>query len=126
MESSQILLNNCLSILTVSGALMVLLIGAFVIKLLADLSKLIKNVDDTVEVLKEETKPILSEINTTISGVSAMIKGFDKNVNGLSKFFGGFAAAGLLAFSKARLFSKGALRKVIVWIVSLIKLIIKK
>lgn len=123
---SECLLNNSLSILAISGAISLLLISAFVVKLLSDLSKLAKSLDETVGVLKDEAKPILNEINSTMSGVSAIVNGFDKNIGGVTKFFGGFTTAGLLAFSKARLLSKGALKKGIIWLISLVKLIIKK
>lgn len=126
METSQIVLNHCLTILAIASTVVILLVGAFIVKLLSDTSKLIKSIDDTVGVLTEETKPILSEITSTMSGVSAIVNGLDKNVNGLSKFLGGFTAAGLLAFSKARLLSKGAFRKAVLWVISLVKLIMKK
>lgn len=126
MSGTESYLNQCLSILTISTALMILLIGAFVVKLLSDLSKLVKSLDETVGVLRDEAKPILKEIGTTMNGVNTLISGFDKGANGVSKFLGGFTTAGLLAFSKARLLSKGFLRKGLIWLISMVKLLIKK
>ena len=99
---SQIILNHCLSVLAIVSAIVIIFVGGYLVKLLINLSDLVKSIDDTVVVIKDETKPILSDVGSIVSGVSAMINGLDKNVSGVSKFLSGFAASALLAFSKAR------------------------
>ena len=79
-----------------------------------------------METLRDEAKPILTEINTTMSTVNNVVASFDKSVGGVSKFFGGFTMAGLLAFSKARMFSQSVLKKGLLWALSLFKLMKKK
>ena len=59
-------LNNSLTFLAYATGIMVLLIGIMLTKVLFDLSKLTKNVDETVTIAKTELEPTLKNINKSV------------------------------------------------------------
>lgn len=74
VEISQALLNNGLTFLAISTGIVVLIVGGFLVKLLFDLSKLVKNANVTTELLNTELKPTLKELNQTLESVNRIVQ----------------------------------------------------
>lgn len=74
IEVSQVVLNNGLTFLAVSTGVMVLTVGGFLIKLLLNLSKLVRNANETTTILNTELKPTLSEFNKTLKLVNEIVQ----------------------------------------------------
>ena len=66
IELSQIVLNNGLTFLAIVTALVIGVVGYFLVKLIKDLSVLTKNVNETSLILNTELKPTLKELNDTM------------------------------------------------------------
>ena len=66
METSQVLLNNGLTFLAIATGIMLVVVGGFLVKLIVDLSKLTKNVDETTSVVRNELRPTLRELNESL------------------------------------------------------------
>jgi predicted PurR-regulated permease PerM len=81
MDMSQISLNNALTFLVYASGIFVVVIGAFLVKLLIDLSTLVKNANTTTEILNVELKPTLQELNETLAAVNAIVKTTDRGVD---------------------------------------------
>lgn len=118
IELSQVILNNGLTFLVVVTAILLCVIGFYLIKLLKDLSVLTKNINETSEILNNELKPTLKELNETMRSINSIIQSTDEGVgnvkiglaNALSKtkewsgnIFGGFLKGFTAVYS---LFSK--------------------
>ncbi len=98
-QISQIALNNGLTFLAVSTAIVLIVVGGFLVKLLMDLSVLAKNVNETSEILNEELKPTLNELNKTITSFNALVQNTGEGM--------GNVKIGLEnAISKTKLFSQ--------------------
>ena len=104
-QLSQIALNNGLTFLAISTAIVLIVVGGFLVKLLMDLSDLAKNVNTTSEILNAELKPTLNELNKTLTSFNELVQNTGEGVgnvklgleNALSKtelfsqnLFGGF------------------------------------
>lgn len=96
------------------------------IKLLIDLSKLAKNVDETTTIVKTEIEPTLKELNKALSSINAIAQNADKQVDSLSKTLESLLGAGVVAFSRAKNFPGGLLKGLIKGITTAIKLFGKK
>lgn len=83
MELSQMALNQGLTFLAWATGLIIIVVGAFLVKLLFDLSKLAKNVNETSELLNNELKPTLQELRETLESVNSIIQNTDKGVDSL-------------------------------------------
>ena len=79
METAQ--LYQSLTFLAYSTGVIVILVGAMLIKVLFDLSKLAKNVDETATIVKTELVPTLKNINKSVEIVSGIIIKADESVN---------------------------------------------
>ena len=79
METAQ--LYQSLTFLAYSTGVIVILVGAMLIKVLFDLSKLAKNVDETATIVKSELVPTLKNINKSVEIVSGIIIKADESVN---------------------------------------------
>ena len=79
-------LNNSLTFLAYSTGAIVLLVGVMLTKVLFDLSKLTKNVDETVMIAKTELEPTLKNINKSVEIVSGIIIKTDEKINNVKKF----------------------------------------
>lgn len=98
-QISQIALNNGLTFLAVSTAIVLIVVGGFLVKLLMDLSVLAKNLNETSEILNEELKPTLNELNKTITSFNALVQNTGEGM--------GNVKIGLEnAISKTKLFSQ--------------------
>ena len=107
-------LTHGLVFLTWSSAVMIILIGIFVIKVLFDLSRLTNTMNDTANIVKNEIEPTLKNVNETVEIVSTRVKEANNivtNVEGkvkeaaregkklLKTIGGGIFALGKFAFS---------------------------
>lgn len=81
IELSQIVLNNGLTFLVVVTAILLCVIGYFLVKLLIDLSALAKNVNETSEILNKELTPTLKELNETMRSINNIIQTTDEGVD---------------------------------------------
>ena len=79
METAQ--LYQSLTFLAYSTGVIVILVGAMLIKVLFNLSKLAKNVDETATIVKTELVPTLKNINKSVKIVSGIIIKADESVN---------------------------------------------
>ena len=68
---------TCLCYTTV---VMLIFVGILLGKVLWDLSKLIKNVDETTTIVKTELEPTLKNLNQSVEIVSNVIQTFDNGV----------------------------------------------
>lgn len=126
METSQVVLNNGLAFLAVATGIMVIIAGGFLVKLLMDLSKLSKNLDESTTIIKEEVKPVLKELNSTLKSINSIAQNADKKVDSLSKILENIFGAGSMALSKAKTFSGGLLKGLTQGIVVIAKMFMKK
>ncbi len=98
-QLSQIALNNGLTFLAISTAIVLIVVGGFLVKLLMDLSDLAKNVNTTSEILNAELKPTLNELNKTLTSFNELVQNTGEGV--------GNVKLGLEnALSKTKLFSQ--------------------
>ena len=67
-------LTHGLVFLSWSTAVMIILIGIFVIKVLFDLSRLTGTMNDTANIVKTELEPTLRNVNETVEIVSSRVK----------------------------------------------------
>ncbi len=79
METAQ--LYQSLTFLAYATGVIVILVGVMLIKVLFDLSKLTKKVDETAEIVKTELTPTLQNINKSVEIVSGIIIKTDEGVN---------------------------------------------
>lgn len=79
-------LNNSLTFLAYATGIMVLLIGIMLTKVLFDLSKLTKNVDETVTIAKTELEPTLKNINKSVEIISGIVIKTDENIKKIKGF----------------------------------------
>lgn len=126
METSQIVLNHGLTFLAVATGIILLVIGGFLIKLLIDLSKLTKNINETTEIVKSEIEPTFEELNKALKSVSSIAQNADKQVDSLSKLLENILGAGSIAFTRAKKLSGGIVKNVVKGFVELVKLFFKK
>ncbi|MDD3436493.1 MAG: DUF948 domain-containing protein [Candidatus Gastranaerophilales bacterium] len=126
METSQIVLNQGLTFLVVATGIILILVGGFLIKLLIDLSKLTKNLDETTSIVKAEVGPTLKEFNDALKSISSIAQNADKQVDSLTKFLESVVGASALAFTRAKNFSGGLLKGLVKGLATVIKLFYKK
>ena len=81
-------LNTSLTFLAYSTGAIVILVGVMLAKVLFDLSKLTRNVDETVTITKTELEPTLKNVNKSVEIVSGIIIKTDENI----KKFKGFVS----------------------------------
>lgn len=126
METSQIVLNHGLTFLVIATGIILIVVGGFLIKLLIDLSKLTKNIDETTSIVKSEIKPTLHELNNALKSINSIAQNADKQVDSLAKVFESILGASTLAFERAKKLSGGLLKGLIKGLVTVIKLFIKR
>jgi len=84
METAQ--LYNGLTFLAYSTGIIVVFVGVMLVKVLFDISKLTRNVDETTTIIKTELEPTLKNINKSVEIVSGMIIKTDENIQKVKKF----------------------------------------
>ncbi len=81
MDFSQIALNQGLTFLAWATGIVLIVVAGFLIKLLIDLSKLSKNLNETSIILNTELKPTLRELSETLCTINELVKTTDKGVD---------------------------------------------
>lgn len=79
--TSQIALNHGLTFLAWATGIVIIVVGGFLVKLIYDLTKLSKNVNETAILLNTELKPTLQELNDTLHSINAIVKNTDQGVD---------------------------------------------
>lgn len=79
-------LNTSLTFLAYSSAIMLIIVLSMVTKVLYDLSKLTRNVDETVTIVKTELEPTLKNVNKSVEIISGVIIKTDENIKKVKVF----------------------------------------
>ncbi len=92
MDLSQVALNQGLTFLAYATGVVLIVVGGFLVKLLIDLSKLSKNLNETTTILNTELKPTLEGVNQTLKIINDLVKSTDQGVDNVKlaveKFIG--------------------------------------
>lgn len=126
METSQILLNHGLTFLAVATAIIFIVLGGFLIKLVIDVTKLTKNLDETTTIVKSEIEPTLKELNQALKSINSIAQSADKQVDTLGKFLENAMGVSALAFTRAKNLSGGLLKGLVKGLTTVIKIFMKK
>ena len=119
-------LNQGLTFLAVASGFIILIVGGFLIKLLIDLSKLTKNLDETTSIVKSEIEPTLREFNSAMKNVNSIVKNANSKVDTLAKILENVMGVGTLAVTRAKNFSDGLVKGVTKFLVTVVKIFLKK
>ncbi len=84
MEIEQ--LYQGLTFLSYATGIIVILVGAMLVKVLFDLSKLTKNIDETTTIVKTELEPTLKNVNKSVEIISGFIIKTDEGINKVKEF----------------------------------------
>lgn len=126
METSQIVLNHGITFLAISTGIMLIVVGGFLVKLLFDLSKLTKNIDETTTIVKSEIEPTLKEFNNALKSINSIAQNADKQVDSLAKLFESIMGASSVALSRAKDLSGGIIKGLIKGLGTVLKLFLKR
>ena len=99
MDFSQIALNQGLTFLCWATSLVIVVVGGFLVKLLIDLSKLSKNLNETSVMLNTELKPLIAEVNKTVRTINELVESTDQG-------FDSFKIAVEKILGKTKMFSE--------------------
>jgi len=83
MDLSQVALNHGLTFLAWITGILFIVIAVFIVKLLIDLSSLVKNLNQTSVMLNTELKPTLDELQKTLQSVNSIVKNTDTNMGSI-------------------------------------------
>lgn len=90
--TSQIALNQGLTFLAWATGIVIIVIGGFLAKLLYDLIKLSKNLNETTTIINTELKPTIKELSDTLHSINSIVKntdqGFDNVKNAVERVLG--------------------------------------
>ena len=75
-----------LTFLSYATGIIVILVGVMLVKVLFDISKLTKNIDETTTIVKTELEPTLKNINKSVEIVSGMIIKTDAGIQKVKAF----------------------------------------
>lgn len=84
MEIAQ--LYQGLTFLAYATGIIVILVGAMLVKVLFDLSKLTRNIDETTTIVKTELEPTLKNVNKSVEIISGLIIKTDESINKVKDF----------------------------------------
>ena len=85
---SQIALNQGLTFLAWISAIVILVVGGFLVKLLYDLSVLAQNLKETTDIVNDELKPTIEELKDTLHSVNTIVKSTDEGVDSIKNAVG--------------------------------------
>ena len=85
MDSSQ--LYQGLTFLSYSTAIIIILVGLMLLKVMFDFSKLQQNLNETVTIVKNELEPTLKNINKSVEIVSGLIINTNNGLLKVREFF---------------------------------------
>ena len=83
MDFSQVALNQGLTFLAYATGFVLVVVAGFLVKLLIDLSKLSKNLNETTQILNTELKPTLEGVNETLKTINGFVKTTDQGVDNM-------------------------------------------
>jgi predicted PurR-regulated permease PerM len=75
-----------LTFLSYSTGIIVILVGIMLVKVLFDISKLTRNIDETATIIKMELEPTLKNINKSVEIISNVIIKTDEGIQKVRKF----------------------------------------
>ena len=84
METTQ--LYHGLTFLSYSTGGIVILVGVMLVKVLFDVSKLTRNIDETTTIVKTELEPTLKNINKSVEIISGVIIKTDESIKKVKEF----------------------------------------
>jgi len=84
METAQ--LYQSLTFLAYASGAIIVIVGIMLFKVLFDLSKLTRNLNETAEIVKTELEPTLKNVNKSVEIVSGIIIKADAGVNKVKDF----------------------------------------
>ncbi len=84
MELTQ--LYQGLTFLSYATGVIIILVGIMLVKVLFDVSKLTKNLDETTTIIKTELEPTLKNLNKSVEIVSSVIIKADEGVKKVRNF----------------------------------------
>ena len=99
---SETALHNGLIFLVYTTGIVLILISVFLIKLLIDLSRFTKNMNDTLNVVKNELEPTLSELKASLKSINAFVKSTDEKVDTFKKALTDTLGFGISAATKIK------------------------
>ena len=79
-------LYHGLTFLAYATGIIVILVGVMLVKVLFDLSKLTRNIDETTTIVKTELEPTLKNVNKTVEIISGVVIKADEGVQKVKKF----------------------------------------
>lgn len=68
----------------------VIIVLGFLLKLIIDSMKLVKNLDETTTIIKEEIEPTLKELNRTLENLNSLTGEADKQLTNIRKILSSF------------------------------------
>lgn len=98
-------LEQALIVLTYTTMIMLVIISAFLVKLLVDFSNLIKSKHDLVLLLNHELEPTLKELKKALDNINSVAESADKQVSAMKNALNGAVSTAAVAIGKARGFS---------------------
>ncbi len=75
-----------LTFLSYATGIIVVFVGIMLVKVLYDISKLTRNIDETTTIIKTELEPTLKNINKSVEIVSGVIIKTDESIQKVKKF----------------------------------------
>ena len=75
-----------LTFLSYSTGVIVILVGAMLVKVLFDISKLTNNINETTTIVKTELEPTLKNINKSVEIVSGLVIKTDESIKKVKSF----------------------------------------
>lgn len=84
METAQ--LYQGLTFLAYATGIIVIFVGAMIVKVLFDVSKLTRNIDETTTIVKTELEPTLKNINKSVEIVSGIVIKTDASIQKVRDF----------------------------------------
>ena len=78
-------LYHGLTFLAYATGIIVVLVGVMLVKVLFDLSKLTRNIDETTTIVKTELEPTLKNVNKSVEIISGVIIKTDEGVQKVKK-----------------------------------------
>lgn len=106
MESLSQSIHQPLEFLIYTSIILIIIVGVFLIKLLIDLSGLVKTVQDFVRVTQAELEPTIKEIQTTLININKVSSNIGDQItnlnNGVQKGAKVVSEAAVFAYEKAK------------------------
>lgn len=107
-------LTISLIVLTCITSIFLVVIGAFLIKLLYDLSKLAQTANSTTEVIQTELEPTLKELREAAGSLKNIANGADSNITNFKNTVSGAFDASFKVGQKVKGLANGLLKGLLV------------